>query len=166
MYHHISDFLSDWEYESGATLKLFRNLKDDSLKKTIHPNVRSLGFLCWHLIHTMQEMLLRVGLKVDVREQLDYNGESVKELCDIYEKGSRSVADVVKAKWTDKELELLDDMYGEMWKRGQTLTTLVRHQAHHRAEMIVVMRMLNLSVIGIYGPTKEEWAQWGMEPMK
>ena len=47
-----------------------------------------------------------------------------------------------------------------------TLSILIRHQAHHRAEMVILMRMLELPVIGIYGPVKEEWAQWGMEAMK
>ena len=88
MYYYIKDFLTDWEYESDSTIKLFCNLADDSLGKKIHPNIRTLGFLSWHIIHTMQEMLLRTGLKVDIKEQQNYNGESVKEICDMYEKGN------------------------------------------------------------------------------
>jgi len=57
-------------------------------------------------------------------------------------------------------------MYGDKWKRGTTLSILVKHQAHHRAEMVVIMRILNLPVIGAYGPKKEDWAQMGMEAMK
>ncbi len=38
------------------------------------------------------------------------------------------------------------------------------HSIHHRAQMIVVMRMLGLSVPGIYGPAREEWAAYGMQP--
>ena len=165
MYHHISDFLTDWAYESEITLKLFRNLNDESLSKEVHPNVRSLGILSWHIIHTMQEMLARTGLKVELKEQQNYSGENVEELCKYYENGAKSVAEVVKKNWTDSELTKEDEMYGDMWKRGTTLSILIRHQAHHRAEMVVIMRMLGLPVIGAYGPTKEEWAQWGMEAM-
>lgn len=57
-------------------------------------------------------------------------------------------------------------MYGEMWKRGTTLTILIKHEAHHRAEMIVLMRMLGLPVVGPYGPTREDWAKFGMPTMK
>jgi uncharacterized damage-inducible protein DinB len=163
MYYHIKDFLTDWEYESDATLKLFRNLTDQSLTKKIHPNVRSLGNLSWHIIHTMQEMMGRTGLKVDIKEQQNYNGESAKELCDTYENGAKLLADTVKNNWQDSDLGKEDEMYGDMWKRGMTLSILIRHQAHHRAEMIVEMRMLDLPVVGPYGPVKEEWAQWGME---
>ena len=165
MYRHISDFLTDWSYESETTLKLFHNLNDESLSKQVHPNVRSLGFLSWHIIHTMQEMLARTGLKVELKEQQNYNGEQVDELCNSYESGAKSVAEVVKKNWIDADLMKEDEMYGDMWKRGTTLSILIRHQSHHRAEMVVVMRMLGLPVIGAYGPTKEEWAQWGMEAM-
>jgi uncharacterized damage-inducible protein DinB len=166
MYHTIDDFLNDWKSESESTLKLYQNLTDESLTKKLHPNVRSLGYLSWHLIHTMQEMLEKTGLKINIREQQDYNGESVKELCELYKQGAESVAESVKASWSDQELEKEDNLYGEMWKRGMTLTTLIRHQIHHRGEMLVLMRLLGLPVIGIYGPTKEEWALMGMEAMK
>ena len=165
MYHHINDFLTDWQYESEMTLKLFRNLTDDSLDKRAHLNVRSLGLLSWHIIHTMQEMLLKTGLKINIREQQNYNGETAAMLCDEYEKGAQSVADVIKKEWADTDLQKEDEMYGDIWKRGTTLSILIKHQSHHRAEMVVIMRMLNLPVIGVYGPTKEDWAQWGMEAM-
>jgi uncharacterized damage-inducible protein DinB len=57
-------------------------------------------------------------------------------------------------------------MYGEKWKRSATLLALIRHEIHHRGEMIALMRLAGLAVPGIYGPTREEWAQWGMEPPK
>jgi len=56
-------------------------------------------------------------------------------------------------------------MYGEKWKRGNTLQVLVRHQSHHRAEMFPLMRMCGLKPVGVYGPTKEEWKEFGMEAM-
>ena len=166
MYHQISDFLTDWEYESEATLKLLKNLTDESLTTQIHPNVRTLGLMSWHIIHTMQEMLARTGLNVDIKVQQNYSGETVSELWNIYLNGALSVAEVIKNSWNDSDLFKQDEMYGEMWKRGQTLTTLVKHQSHHRGEMIVIMRVLGLPVVGVYGPSKEEWAQWGLEAMK
>ncbi len=55
-------------------------------------------------------------------------------------------------------------MYGEKWTRGVTLQVLVNHQIHHRAQMTVVMRLLGLGVPGVYGPAKEEWSSYGMQP--
>ena len=162
MYHHISDFLEDWGHESASTLKLFKNLSDESLSKKVHPKVRTLGFLAWHIIHTLHEMPLRTGLNINIPAHPDYSGESVKQLLEFYEKGSAMLVEEIKKNWTDEDLKKEDDMYGQMWKRGITLKILITHQAHHRGEMLVLMRMLDLPVVGIYGPTKEEWAQYGM----
>ena len=166
MYHHIKDFLSDWDYESNITSKLFQNLSDESLSKEIHPNVRTLGLLSWHMTHTIQEMMGKAGLKINIKEQLDYKNETVKEICDTYEQAAKLLVEALNKNWTDSDLVKEDEMYGDKWKRGTTLSILIRHQAHHRGEMVALMRIAGLPVIGAYGPTKEEWAQWGMEAMK
>lgn len=162
MYRTINDFLVDLNYESQSTLNLFKNLTDESLKKSVHEDVRTLGFLAWHITHTLQEMPAKMGVKVDIKSQENYSGESVKEICEIYEKGAKSLAEQIKNNWTDADLEKEDNMYGEMWKRGTTLSILIKHEAHHRAEMVVLMRILGLPVIGAYGPTREDWAKYGM----
>lgn len=55
MYHHISDFLEDWGHESASTLKLFKNLSDESLSKRFILKYEPL-ILAWHIIHTLHEM--------------------------------------------------------------------------------------------------------------
>jgi uncharacterized damage-inducible protein DinB len=57
-------------------------------------------------------------------------------------------------------------MYGETWKNGFSLWVLIAHQAHHRAQMIVLMREAGLKVPGVYGPSKEEWESMHMQPME
>ena len=56
-------------------------------------------------------------------------------------------------------------MYGETWKRGVALEMLIRHEAHHRGQMTVLMRQAGLPVHGVYGPSREEWTAMGMEPL-
>ena len=46
------------------------------------------------------------------------------------------------------------------------LMTLINHQNHHRGQMTVLMRQAGLTVPGVYGPAKEEWAAAGMEAPK
>ena len=71
----------------------------------------------------------------------------------------------LKEKWTDDTLTESDNMYGEDWQRGTTLAILINHQAHHRGQLTVLMRQAGLSVPGVYGPSKEEWVAYGMEPL-
>jgi len=37
MYYKISDFISDWSFESAMTLKVFKDLTDDSLNQKVTP---------------------------------------------------------------------------------------------------------------------------------
>jgi uncharacterized damage-inducible protein DinB len=55
-------------------------------------------------------------------------------------------------------------MYGERWTRGFTLFASLLHEVHHRGQMTVLMRQAGLAVPGTAGPSKQEWAQWGMAP--
>jgi uncharacterized damage-inducible protein DinB len=71
------------------------------------------------------------------------------------------MAEQVGENWTDETLLVTDNMYGETWKRGFSLFLLVTHEAHHRGQMTVLMRQAGLTVPGVYGPAKEEWAAIG-----
>jgi uncharacterized damage-inducible protein DinB len=69
----------------------------------------------------------------------------------------------VTTPWKDETLQVVDDLYGQKWKRGATLLSLIKHEVHHRGQMTVLMRQAGLKVPGIYGPSKEEWPQYGMK---
>ena len=166
MYRHISDFLTDWGHESASTIKLLKNLSDESLTKKVHPKVRTLGFLAWHLIQTIPEMMGNTGLKIDGPAHTDKTPSSAKEITEAFKKSSDSLIQEVEKNWKDDTLNTEDEMYGEKWKRGLTLLYLMLHQAHHRGQMTVLMRQAGLKVTGIYGPAKEEWAAMGMDPME
>ncbi|MBT8395540.1 MAG: hypothetical protein HKO65_15595, partial [Gemmatimonadetes bacterium] len=83
-----------------------------------------------------------------------------------FEEAAGSLAQEVGSKWEDGDLEVEDQMYGERWTRGKTLTALLNHQTHHRGQMTVLMRQAGLKVPGVYGPAKEEWESYGMPPQE
>jgi uncharacterized damage-inducible protein DinB len=162
MYRKLEDFINDWNYESETTLKLFNNLTDDALDKKFNENVRSAGRLAWHITVTIPEMVHRTGLSFEGVNENAPVPKTVKEIYDAYKKASANMIDAISKNWTDASLEKEVEMYGEMWKNGKTLSSLVKHQAHHRGELIVVMRLAGLKVVGPYGPSKEEWENFGM----
>lgn len=166
MYRKLEDFLSDWKYESEATLKVFRNLTDQSLANKVKDNVRTAGKLAWHITTSISEMASRTGLNLKSFNEHSEVPSSAKELADTYEQISESFLNEVKNKWNDEKLKEEDDMYGEKWKKGTTLGVIISHQIHHRAQLTVVMRLNDLKVPGIYGPSKEEWAKYGMPPQE
>lgn len=166
MYTSISKFLKDWNYESEATVKLMKNLTDESLNQKVTPDGRSLGFISWHIALTIPEMLGKTGLKLDGPSESSSIPGSAKEILDAFNKASKSLSEQIEKNWTDETLETEDEMYGEKWKKGMTLSALILHQAHHRGQMTVLMRQAGLKVTGVYGPSKEEWADMGMDPME
>lgn len=162
MYRKLEDFLNDWEYESGATVKIFGNLTDESLTKIVNENIRTAGRLAWHITTAIGEMAHRTGLTFKTVGADSIVPATAKEIVDAYKEASGNLLAAVKSGWNDDTLSVEDDMYGEMWKRGTTLAVIISHQIHHRAQLTVVMRLNGLKVPGVYGPSKEEWTSYGM----
>ena len=162
MYRKLEDFINDWTYESESTLKIFNNLTDESLTKKVNENVRTAGKLAWHITTSMGEMGHRTGLTFKSVDQNSPVPTTAKEIVEAYKKDSENMLSEIKEKWNDKDLFTEDDMYGEKRKRGNTLGIIISHQIHHRAQLTIVMRLNDLKVPGIYGPSKEEWKNYEM----
>jgi uncharacterized damage-inducible protein DinB len=164
MFTKLKHFEHAWTFEREATLKLLRALTDASLAQAIAPAERTLGRLAWHITTTVPEMMGRTGLKLAGPEEHAPLPATAAAIVAGYEAASASLVPAIQASWTDETLQESDDMYGDSWKRGLTLTILVTHQAHHRGQMTVLMRQAGLKVPGVYGPAREEWAGIGLEP--
>lgn len=165
MYRKIEDFISDWAYESVSTTKLFRNISNNVLNKKDNENVRSIARLAWHITITLSEMMNKAGLKVAGPDEHSQPPATIDEIIAEYERSAASVTAEVANNWSD--ISLLEEMpmYGESWKKGVILGILIKHQAHHRGQLSVLMRQAGAKVPGVYGPSKEEWAQWNMPSM-
>jgi uncharacterized damage-inducible protein DinB len=166
MYNTLNDFISDWKTESDKTISLFENLTDDSLSRKVYDEGRSLGYLAWHIVLTIGEMLGQTGLQTDCPKDGSPEPATAQEIIDAYKSSASSVLDVLPKQWTDASLSEQVQAYGQMWTKESILISLVRHQIHHRAQMTVVMRQAGLPIPGLYGPAKEDWAKYGMDTHK
>ena len=165
MYRAIKDFTEDWRRESLSTLRVFRALNDISLGQKVTPDGRSLGFLAWHITLSLGETGKRVGLNVTSPAEDIPMPNNARDIADAYQSTAQSIADQVQERWNDAALTEEVEMFGEKWKRGFALASLLRHQTHHRGQMTVLMRQAGLRVPGVCGPAKEEWARLGMPAM-
>lgn len=166
MYRKIEDFVQEWNAESESTLKIFKNISDESKAKKAGENIRSLDRLAWHITQTLTEMPARTGI-IDQDYLVDEPiPDKFQDILLQYKKHSEELARLVQEKWTDAGLLEEIEVYGQNWERRKVLSVLVLHQAHHRGQMTTLMRLENLAVPGIYGPSKEEWSKYGMEAME
>jgi len=89
-----------------------------------------------------------------------------RTIADAYQGGAPAVERAVASAWTDADLPVEIDIYGDKWARGVFLRALIAHEIHHRAQMTVLMRQAGLKVPGVYGPSREEWTAYGMSPQE
>lgn len=166
MYRHIKDFITDWQNEQSYTVKIFSKITEETKAIKINENVRTLERLAWHITQSITEMGTRAGLfEKDFLEDLPIP-TVFSEIIAAYQNYNALLSKAVKSKWTDLTLDEEVNMYGESWKKGKILGVLIAHEAHHRSQMTIIMRMVGLAVPGIYGPSKEEWASMGLPPMQ
>jgi uncharacterized damage-inducible protein DinB len=165
MYYKISDFVADFDLETAATLKIFNNLTDKSLDQKVTEKGRSLGRIAWHITGAFGEIGSTALLQV-YRADEKPMPKSAKIISEEYSKSATSLKDAVVKGWNDESLKEEINMYGQTWTKGQTLSTLLVHQIHHRGQMTVLMRQAGLKVPGIYGPAYEEWESMDMPPQE
>lgn len=163
MFASIEQFKNAYTYESEATSKLLDKLTDVSLTKPQAADVRSIGRVAWHIVTTLPEMGNQFGLQVP---EPDHTSPVPSRAADVAEKYRKASGQILQqlSRWNDADLQKEDNMYGQSWKRGKSLWGLVMHEIHHRGQLTVLMRMAGLPVSGVYGPAKEEWSAYGMNP--
>jgi uncharacterized damage-inducible protein DinB len=163
MFKTITDFEAEWSNETAATLRLLAALTDESLVQQVGLDYRTLGRLASHLVTSPHEMLTRTGLRFESPISYDYVPVSAAEIGEAYRTASDSMLQAVRSQWDDEALGRQAEMYGEQWPNGLTLRVLIQHEVHHRGQMTVLMRQAGLRVPGMYGPSLEDWAEWGMQ---
>jgi uncharacterized damage-inducible protein DinB len=165
MFRSIADFLTVWENEYHATLNLFQLIDEKKFHIKPHDNIRSISRLASHITETIGEMLERAGLKIDGFEETQDVFLTKSELLKAYAHDAKSAMDAVQKNWKDENLNDEVMMYGETWTKGKVLDVLVHHQTHHRGQLTTIMRFHNMPVIGMYGPSYDEWVQMSIPPM-
>lgn len=166
MFRRIADFRHAFSHEQEAALRLLAAIPESAKDQAVADGHRTLRRLAFHLVESLIEMPARTGLKVlhgDLflsHQQLPLP-ETMAEIHQAYAAAAEALLKALDA-WTDADLEVEDDMYGQQWARGTTLAILMSHEAYHLGQMTVLMRQAGLKVPGVFGPSKEEWSQYGM----
>jgi uncharacterized damage-inducible protein DinB len=163
MFRQLNDFTTAYTRKSEENLKLMQQLTDASLSQRVAEGHRTLGQIAWHIAMSIPEMLSHTGLKLEGFDHEAAPPASAREIAAAYERASQALLEQIKAHWTDETLAVVDDMYGEQWPRGLTLSILIDHESHHAGQMTVLLRQAGLKPSAVCGPTKEDWAQYGME---
>ncbi|MFD1885835.1 DinB family protein [Paenibacillus wenxiniae] len=164
MFTTIQAFADEWSSMSSTTQHVLDTLTDDSLDQGRESNVRPLGQIAWHITTTIHEMVSRTGLQFAAPEGGEKAPSSAAQIADAYRSVSHAMLEAIQHQWTDANLTQMSHMYGEQWANGLTLRAVIVHEIHHRGQMSILMRQAGLRVPSIYGPTREDWMEQGLQP--
>lgn len=163
MYRNVDDFLEQYRNLAEGTSRVLDALTDASLDQEVAEGYRSIRRLAWHIVITVPEMMNRTGLGLSSVDQHAPPPETATQIRQAYGAVSSELVGAVTANWSDETLLETDDMYGQSWAKGASAHALILHEVHHRGQLTVLMRQAGLQVPGVFGPAKQEWAQYGME---
>jgi uncharacterized damage-inducible protein DinB len=155
-------FLKEFDNEAGTTRRVLERVPADKLGWKPHPKSMSLGELA---LHVAASPAVICGWAVEGETQ--FTGEktptpsSTTEILAAHDKGVKTVKDSLG--------QIGDEGMSAMWTGkagGATLmampkAVLVRaivlnHWIHHRGQLSVYLRLLDVPVPSIYGPSADE----------
>jgi uncharacterized damage-inducible protein DinB len=159
--------LPEFDMESANTRKMLERVPEDKLAWKPHAKSFSMGDLATHIAEVPGWM--GVTLEQDSFDVAPPGGQSYqrpkfksrKEILEMFDKGT-AAARATLAKATDQQLM----SNWSMLKAGQTMFTmpkiavvrsfLMNHVIHHRAQLGVYLRLNDVPVPGMYGPSADE----------
>jgi uncharacterized damage-inducible protein DinB len=163
MYTSITEFIEEWNQEASSTQKILDALTDASLGQKVSSEDRTLGAIAWHIVSSTPGMLMEFGITVKEMKDATTIPSSAREIAESFRSVSADTSDAVKQQWTDQSLSEMKNVFGMEMPKAATLSLLIKHIIHHRGQLTVLMRQAGLQVPGVYGPSREEWSQIGME---
>lgn len=153
--------LPEFDLEMKTTRRVIERVPTDKGEWKPHEKSFSLGHLA-QLVATMPGWLISIakGRNIDVSSGPGYSYESTETLL---EKFDTLVADARAAIAATS-----DEDYSKPWSltmgekvlfttpRGETARSTINHLIHHRGQLTVYLRLLDVPVPSIYGPTADE----------
>jgi len=158
----VDPILMELEQEAIATRRLLERVPDDKLSWKPHPKSMSLGQLALHIAGvpaTISGMAQQDTFAIVGFSQSE--PASRKELLATFEESLRTAKERIGG--------MGDDRVTETWRatrNGKELMAMPRiavlraillnHWYHHRGQLTVYLRMLEVPLPSVYGPTADE----------
>jgi len=158
----IDSLLHELDAEAPATRRVLERVPDERLTWRPHPKSRPLGVLALH-IAALPGALAELALQseVPIFTLIDPIPQSTAEIVATLDKSvataKRLLAGMNDATILDTwRLVQGDRVLVEMPRLALLRSTLLNHWYHHRGQLTVYLRELDIPVPAIYGPSADE----------
>lgn len=156
--------LAELDREMPTTRRLLERVPEDKGAWKPHPKSFALGHLA-QLVADMPGWLTRIagGVDIDLAAGGAYQLHSTAALVDRFDRNVREAREAL-ATFKDEDFAApwslkMGDKVLFTDERGMVLRQTINHFSHHRGQLTVYLRLLDVPVPSIYGPTADEgWA--------
>lgn len=160
----VKGFLAELKQESASTKKILERVPLDKTTWKPHEKSMTLGRLATHIAENSQ-WISRI-IKTDEIDfsKMDFKktvADNTEQLLAIFQSHlDAAITDLEKTE--DEELEDIwtvrhgDSILFELPKKVAIRSWAFSHTFHHRGQLSVYLRLLDIPVPGIYGPSADE----------
>lgn len=156
--------LAELDRENATTRRMLERAPEGKFAWQPHPKSMSLGRLATHIAELagLGAMVVRLPeLDVSVRDYKPRISDSQRELLDMFDAASRKTSAALAAA-SDHALEqpwTLRDGEKVFFRLPRDLalrSMVIKHTVHHRGQLSVYLRLNDVPVPSVYGPTADE----------
>jgi uncharacterized damage-inducible protein DinB len=154
--------LQEFEQEAKTTRRVLERVPNDKLTWKPHPKSMSIGHLALHVAGSPAEIARWASEDVtEFKGERQPDPSSVEEILAAHDKGIETVKTLLGS--------LGDEGLQKTWQAKMNGTTLMsmpkaalvrgivlNHWYHHRGQLSVYLRLLDVPVPSIYGPSADE----------
>jgi len=155
--------LIELEREKDNTLRVLKNLRNEDFGWKPHEKSMTVGQLANHIVelHNWVDFALTKDVFDFEKDYVPSNINTVEGLIEVlnndFEKNKKIIEsmdeNVVFEQWT---LQSGQHIIAQLPKTGALRFIITNHLIHHRGQLTVYMRMLDIPVPGIYGPSADD----------
>jgi uncharacterized damage-inducible protein DinB len=153
--------LPEFDQEMASTRRLLERVPTDKGQWKPHPKSFALGHLT-QLVATMPGWLTQTirGTELDLSKSKGYSFEKTETLLAQFDQNVRSAREALAAardedftvSWSLKHGDQV--LFSAL--RGTVVRSHINHLIHHRGQLTVYLRLLDVPIPGMYGPTADE----------
>ena len=153
--------LKEFDSEMASTRKLLERVPGEKGEWKPHPKSFSLGHLA-QLVAWMPGWIVQTLHEphIDLAKSGGYSLESTPSLVAMFDKNvrdARAALEAVTGAALDEPWSLKHGDHVLMtMPRGEVVRQHLTHLAHHRGQLTVYLRLLDVPVSSVYGPTADE----------
>lgn len=164
---YAQTILPEFDQEMASTRKVLQRVPDDKFDWRPHPKSNTIGWNANHIVELpgwAVNALTSPGFDFAPVDGERYQSPKLKSSRELVELFDQNVASARKALAAVK-----DEQMGDMWSLlagGKPIFTMPRsavmrsfvmnHMIHHRAILCVYLRMNDIPIPGMYGPSGDE----------